>query len=116
MFNSSLSNISKKRQSEIDSGTFVQKKRKPLKQMSDKMKKRVKSYRELAFGVYGHRCELCCAELPENQLEIHHITGRSNGDAIHNLAVLCHKCHNHKAKDARFYEIQKQILRKRGKI
>jgi predicted restriction endonuclease len=115
-FGSSLHNISKKRQAELASGAWKPKPRKPLRQMSKKTRLRVKNYRQATFEQWGYKCFLCGrVDETGKTLDCHHIFGRTNGDT--DIVPLCNrhtgcKAHNHNAHDARFYELQKQILTK----
>lgn len=114
-FNSSLSNISKKRAAAIASGEYKPKARKPIRKVSAKMAKRITGYRARAFALWGKRCFICGREMPENMLDVHHPFLRGNGDDV--VFPLCRKdcgccAHNHTGNDARLLEINKVIYNK----
>lgn len=94
-----------------------------LREMSVKARRRVSDYRSCAIAYWGAKCFLCGREYTPNKngkyvgLDIHHITGRKNGDNIMNMVPLCSRtsgcrAHNHNGCDARFYELQSQINKK----
>ena len=114
-FNSTLSNISKKRAAAIASGEYKPKARKPLRKVSAKMAKRRTNYRDIGFATWGTRCFICGREMPKSDLDIHHPFLRGNGDAV--IIPLCRKgcgcgAHNHTGNDARLLEINKVIYNK----
>lgn len=114
-FNSSLSNISKKRAAAIASGEYKPKARKPMRQTSAKMAKRIKNYREIGFATWGERCFICGRPAPRSELDIHHPFLRGNGDNV--VIPLCRKgcgcgAHNHHGNDKRLLEINKVIYNK----
>lgn len=114
-FNSTLSNISKKRAAAIAAGEYKPKARKPIRKVSAKMAKRITNYRRVCFATYGTRCFICGREMPENMLDCHHFFLRGNGDSF--VFPLCRKgcgcgAHNHTGHDARLLEINKVIYNK----
>lgn len=114
-FNSTLSNISKKRAAAIASGEYKPKARKPLRKTSKKMARRITDYREKAFMTCGERCFICGRTAPRNELDVHHPFLRGNGDNI--VIPLCKKgcgcgAHNHTGNDFRLLEINKVIYNK----
>lgn len=114
-FNSTLSNISKKRAAAIASGEYKPKARKPIRKVSAKMAKRITNYRRVCFATYGTRCFICGREMPESMLDCHHFFLRGNGDQC--VFPLCRRgcgcgAHNHSGNDARLLEINKVIYNK----
>lgn len=114
-FNSTLHNVSKKRAAEIASGEYKPKARKPIRNTSVKMAKRIKNYRLETFARWGKRCFICGREAPTNELDVHHPFLRGNGDTC--TIPLCKKgcgcgAHNHSGNDARLLEINKVIYNK----
>lgn len=95
------------------------KRKTPLRQMSAKTRKRISDYRQKAFAEYGHRCFLCGRyDATGKTLDVHHPFGRINGDAC--VVPLCNRfsgcrAHNHNGMDARFHELQREILEKMNK-
>jgi hypothetical protein len=113
-YNSSLHNISKKRQAEMASGMWKPKPRATIRKTSKKAASLWAKARRECLERYGHRCFICGST---GELHCHHwlYTRAQRPDLKYdqdNLCVLCAKCHNHTGADARFYELQKQILTK----
>lgn len=120
-FNSTLCNVSKKRQAEIAAGTYKPKPRKPMRKQSEKARARTKNYRKIMFDLWGFECFLCGRPDPTGKtLDGHHVDGRINGDDPQRIVPLCNrfcgcKAHNHNGMDARFYELKDQIEQKMSK-
>lgn len=52
-----------------------------------------RSYRELAFRTYEHKCACCDWHEDIRILEVHHIDGDRENNDISNLVILCPNCH-----------------------
>ena len=50
-------------------------------------------YRRVAFDFYGKRCGVCGAIFDKNKLEVHHKDKNRKNNKIHNLLVICRRCH-----------------------
>lgn len=104
-----------------DASKKTKKSPKPMRKISAKMRKRIKSYTQAAYARWGAKCFLCGRTISQTQLDIHHIYGRINGDDVEYMVPLCHRgigcgAHNHLGMDARFYELKKEIESKMAKI
>lgn len=114
-WNSTLRPISKKRQAEIEAGTYKKPIRKPIRKVNPETAKKWAQARKECIGIYGNKCFLCGrTDLP---IHIHHHqeTRQQNPGRkydLTNLVPLCSKCHNHSQADARFYELRDLIKAK----
>ena len=100
-FGSSLHNISKKRQAEMASGAWKPTPRKPLRQMSKKMKSRTTNWRKTAKEICTVDgilyCPLCCKPITDNYVAHHYKERRGQAHNIDNdkYVVALHPwCHN----------------------
>lgn len=114
-WNSSLHNISKKRQAEMASGAWKPKPKTTIRKISKKASSLWAKARRECLETYSC-CFLCGAT---GTMHIHHwqYTRQQRPDLKYdqsNLVALCPRCHNHQGADARFYELKKLIEQKKG--
>lgn len=112
-FRNTLHNISKKRQAEIESGTWKPKPRKPLRKASKKSASLWSQARKECLGRDNYRCVLCKSN---TLLHCHHFqfTRTQRPDlkyTLDNLCILCDYCHNkaHNTKDS-YREYKEKIF------
>lgn len=94
-WNSSLRPVSKKK---LESGEVFGLKRTPLKPMSDKQRKKIKTYRQIGFETWGEKCFLCGRTKGQTLLVVHHRDKDRNNNTPMNLIPLCDRnfgCHAH---------------------
>lgn len=110
-WNSTLHNISKKRQAMGVKGL----KRTPLRKINPETDKKWRETRRDVLRIYGCKCFLCGrTDLP---ICIHHWNQtRTQAPArkydLTNLVPLCSKCHNHQGYDEKFKALKVAIERK----
>lgn len=51
------------------------------------------NYRDKAFKEYEHKCSVCGYDEDERILQVHHIDGNRDNNALDNLIILCPNCH-----------------------
>lgn len=87
-WNSTLAPVSKKKLAE---GGQIGLKRTPLRQMSNKQRQKIKSYRQIGFDTWGKKCFLCGRTISQTLLCVHHYNKNRNDNSPDNLFPLCQK-------------------------
>ena len=109
-WNSTLRPVSKKRQKQIASGEYKPKKRKRIKQVSDKASKEWDKCRKATIAFYGGKSVL--SGKPANIVHHWEETRSQNPSRrwdLSNLVLLTEAEHRHTGADKRFYQIKEQV-------
>lgn len=112
-WNSTLRRISKKRQAEIEAGTYKKPIRKPIRKISLATASRWESAKRKCTARFGRQCWIC--DEYNGEMHCHHFQHkRSESRALafeqDNLCLLCTVCHNKAHASPESFNTVKEII------